>query len=264
MLTADRTLVRAQESALEQRGDAMHSGHEHVGGVRRGGLVDDHMIVAEPRQTRVPAPRIREDAGARLDGFLHERPQRLAADVGHPAQPHATEPLLVNDFHGHRYHRPFLRVAPLGTDLRPSHVRLVDLDDAQELVPIRSNHGPPQLVQPRPRRLITVDAEHAFDVDRIRPVLVSHDFPRRDEPEFERLSRSLKDGPGRHRSAAPTIRAEGAARRTPGVPGVAAGWAHESARPTQALQETAAGRFVREEPVEVRQVRRIVDARPQA
>ena len=63
MLTADRSLVRAEEPALEERADAMHSGHEHVGGVRRGGLVDDHMIVAEPRQASVPAPRIREDTG---------------------------------------------------------------------------------------------------------------------------------------------------------------------------------------------------------
>ncbi len=74
MLTADHSLVRAEEPALEERGDAMDSGHEHVGGVRRGGLVDDHMIVAQPRQALVPAPRIREDTGARLDGLLHEGP----------------------------------------------------------------------------------------------------------------------------------------------------------------------------------------------
>ena len=110
---------------------------------------------------------------------------------------------------------------------------------------------------------MTVDPEHASHVDRIRPVLVSHDFPRRDEPELERLSRSLKDRPGRHRSAAPAIRAQGATRRTPRGPGVAAGRAHESVRPTQAFQETLTGPLVGKEPVEVRQIRRIVDARPQ-
>jgi hypothetical protein len=40
--------------------------------------------------------------------------------------------------------------------------RLVDLDGAGQPLTIGADHRPTQLVQPRPRRLITAQAEHAL------------------------------------------------------------------------------------------------------
>ena len=90
MLAADRALVCTEQPALHKGGDTVHSLHEHVRRVRRSGLVDDQMIVAEPRQAGVATPSVREDTGARLDGLFHEGPQGVATDVGHPAQANAT------------------------------------------------------------------------------------------------------------------------------------------------------------------------------
>jgi len=89
MLAADRSLIGAVEPALEQGRDAVHAWQKDVGRVRRGGLVDDQMIVADSSQAGVAAPGIREHTGPRLDGFLYEGPQGLITDVGHPAQANA-------------------------------------------------------------------------------------------------------------------------------------------------------------------------------
>jgi hypothetical protein len=39
---------------------------------------------------------------------------------------------------------------------------LIDLDRAGQLVTTGKHHRPPELVQPRPRRLIATEAEHAL------------------------------------------------------------------------------------------------------
>ena len=264
MFPADRSLVGAEEPALEEGGDAVRSGHEHVCGIRRGGLVDHHMIVSDPRQTGVAGPRIGEDTGPRLHGLVHERLKGVAADVGYAAQAQATEPLLVDDFDGNGHDCLLVRVAPLRPGLLAAHVHLVDLDHANEAITIRPHHGAPQLVQPRPRRLVALDAQHALHVDRVGPVLVPHDLPRREEPELQGFSCALEDRPRRHRGPPAARRAKGAAGRAPDRSGVATGRAYESIRPAQALQEALTGLVLGEEPVQVRPVPRVVHARPKA
>ena len=156
--------------------------------------------------------------------------------------------------------RVCLFVNPL---FRPTYVHLIDLDHAEEAVPIRTNHRASQLLQPRPRRLVAVDPEHAPQVVRIGPVLVSHDFSRRVEPELQRLPRSLENRPGCHTRSAPTIRTERAARRTPRRPVVATGRTHESVRRSRSRNRSQASAS-RKKRSKSDNLRWIFDALPQA
>src|SRR5690606_31817566 len=126
-------------------------------------------------------------------------------------------------------------------------------------------HRPAELMKPRPRGLVALHAEHALDGERVRAVLVPRDLPDGDEPKLEWLAGALEDRPCRDRSLGTTLGAEKqAALHAPCFARVRALRADESLRPPQALQVAQAGGLIGEEPIEVRQVRRVVFSRSEA
>ena len=84
---------------------------------------------------------------------------------------------------------------------RPSH-GATDQSSTQPLPP-RTYHRPPQLVQPRPGRLVAAQPENALQTQRAGPVLLRGHVPDRPEPQPQRFARVLEDRAGGHRRLPP-------------------------------------------------------------
>src|SRR5690606_33227883 len=165
------------------------------------------------------------------------------------------------DCNGHQ--RLGFRVTPGRARLYAADVDLVDFHDSLEPLTIGTYHGAAKLVEPRPSGFVAPEPEHALHVHGVRAVLVAHDLPGRDEPQPKWLARPLEDRAGGNRRSAPAAPAQQPPGRLPGLPLVPATRAHEPSRPPDARQEALTGLVIRKEPVEVRQVPRVVLARPE-
>ena len=88
----------------------------------------------------------------------------------------------------------FFLAAPVG---------FIDFHYATQPLPPRTYHRPPQLVQPRPGRLVAAQPENALQTQRAGPVLLRGHVPDRPEPQPQRFARVLEDRAGGHRRLPP-------------------------------------------------------------
>ena len=72
--------------------------------------------------------------------------------------------------------------------------RLVDLDPATQSVPVRPDHGPSQLVQPCPGRLVAAQSQHAPQTQRTGAVLLAGHKPHGAKPHRQRFPGVLENG----------------------------------------------------------------------
>ena len=104
------------------------------------------------------------------------------------------------DFGGNRDNRFLVCFPPRNANLPAAHIGFVDLDLAIQKLSARSNHGPAQLMEPCPSRLITAQAEYSLNPKRTDAVLLIRHIPHRLEPKPQRFPRTLEDRPrGRRR-----------------------------------------------------------------
>ena len=89
-------MVCAEQPALEQAGDAVDLGHDHVRGVAGGGDVRDDVLEAVAADVVVAAPRVAVDLGAAGDMIEYELGQGVGRCVGDAAHPHASRAALVD------------------------------------------------------------------------------------------------------------------------------------------------------------------------
>ena len=61
MPVLDAALMRSHQPSLEQRGDVMNAGHDHVGRIGTTADDGDLMLVAQRRQASIAAPTVRVD-----------------------------------------------------------------------------------------------------------------------------------------------------------------------------------------------------------
>src|SRR5260370_11142761 len=92
--------------------------------------------------------------------------------------------------------------------LLPTPVSLVYLDDANQPVPTRTNHGPAQFMQHRPGGLIAAQAENTLQAQSTDAILLAGDLPHCAEPDRQGQVTVLKNGSRGDRHLIPAIAAK--------------------------------------------------------
>ena len=224
----------------------MHAGHDfvEVGRVVAGDVV---VAVTEAGQASQGAGAVGADQGAGRHGGAGEVEQLRAARALSNAEAGASQPAGVEAFdRDHDGH--LVGAAALLTGAAPADERLVQFNDPGEQVALGADHGPAQLVQPRPRRLIRPEPERLLQAQRGDPVLLRGHEPHRGKPRRDRGVRAVKDRARRHRGLAPTLHAHPQRPRRAPRSITTADRAHEPLRPPQPSQVLQA-RHVAGEPV---------------
>ncbi len=164
-------------------------------------------------------------------------------------------------FHGH-HHGGLAGAGPRTTVADPVDERLVDLDGhvgATEAVAVGADHGPAQLVQPRPRRLVGAEPQVLLQARRRDAVPGRGDQPHRGQPRRQRRPRPVEDRARGHRGL-PTA---GGAHPSPGTGPprlrLPTARADEALRPSQSRQVVQARVLVREPLPHLGQRPRVVD-----
>ena len=190
MLRKD-AMMRTQKPRLEV-GDGAMSVRQHF---RRlfGALHEaDAMLVARLLQPFVTAPSVRVDRTAGLDGPLDKRDEALCGDVVERAQSDPSTRSAA-DFDCQRDGRLRLHLAANHVLLLAADICVVDLDFAAKLLPIRVDRRPAQLMEHRPRGLVTRKAKLALELKRRYPRRQRRHEVRRAEPLHQRRTSRVHD-----------------------------------------------------------------------
>ena len=165
----------------------MNLGHDNVGWVAAGGNIFRLVFEADSRETVVGSPAIGSNRCSRAHSRLDERNEALGGcvlDTRHADTTGAPTP----DFGGNRDNRFLVCFPPRNANLPAAHIGFVDLDLAIQKLSARSNHGPAQLMEPCPSRLITAQAEYSLNPKRTDAVLLIRHIPHRLEPKAATVS----------------------------------------------------------------------------
>lgn len=95
-------------------------------------------------------------------------------------QADAPKPLLAlrrKILHRHDDELFAFRSTPTFARALPAPIGLVDLDHAGEFLAPRPDHGPPELVQPLPGRMVAAQTQHALGAQGISSVFLAGDAP---------------------------------------------------------------------------------------
>lgn len=149
-----------------------------------------------PRFSRFVPP-IRDDAGSRFHGFLHERGEASGGSVRNPAQPDAPDALPV-DLGGDARQGLVAGVPapPTSTffEVDTLDVRLVDLDVPREAIPTGTHHGASQFLKTGPGRFVAPHPEQTLESEGTDPVFGIRDPPDRREPGAKGKVAAVEDG----------------------------------------------------------------------
>ena len=159
-----------------------------------GPCVPGPVTVAHARQRGVGPPAIRENESARRDIVLYQSGQRARRGVRHHLEANSAG---GRPAHFHRADDQGLiqeLAAALETHIGTAHVGFVDLDLVLQRFPVRSHHGPAELVQERPGRLVT-DPELTLQLDRRQPGRMGRHEAGRPEPYRQRQPRTMQNRP---------------------------------------------------------------------
>jgi len=204
MFCTDGPLVRSQEPSLQQSCNLMAQRKQVIAYF---GLLSYHLVdIANPTQPVVARPSIGTYRGTRLDGLFNGSHQAICRCVGYLAKPDAPDPFSIflrdNDYQ---------RFARCATSVLAwflsANIGFIDLDHAREAVSTWPDHGPTQLVQPRPGCAVAPQAKNSLQADGVGSILLTRHMPDGSEPKLQRLLRILKDCPGRDRCLPTALRA---------------------------------------------------------
>ena len=190
-------VVGAAEPGLEVAKDPVDVRQElrsPFGHALRAGAMPE----AHARQRRVGAPAIRQDEGAGRDVALDESRQRGSRGIRHDLEAHPAGGLPPHFDRAHNQRLLQELAAPLQACLRTAQVGFVDLDLVLERFPLGVHHGPAQLVQECPRRLVA-DPELALQLDRRQPRGMGGHEVGGPEPHRQRQPRPMQDRARRQR-----------------------------------------------------------------
>ena len=191
---ANSPMVNAQPPPIKEACHPMDLGHDNVGRVTAGGNVLRLVFEADSRETVVGSPAIGSNRCSRAHGRLDERNEALGRYVLDTRQADTTG-APTTDFGGNRDNRFLVCFPPCNANLPTAHICFVNLDLAIQKVSARSNHGPAQLMEPCPSRLITAQAEYSLNPKRTDAMLLIRHIPHRLEPKPQRFPRTLEDRP---------------------------------------------------------------------
>src|ERR1035437_45351 len=189
----------------------------------------------------------------RFDALCNEALQTLSRGVGHAPQADATDlaPIFLCGNHDQGLAAMF---PPLPTFFLSSPVHLIHFHASSKPIPIRPHHRPPQLVQPRPSRLVAAKTQHSLEPQGTGAVLLRGHPPDRSKPHRQGLVGILKDGAGCDGYLMP---ARGAfqphLRYRPSL-GVVTARTPETFRPTQSAEILSASLVGSKPPLEFSQI----------
>jgi hypothetical protein len=144
----------------------------------------------------VAAPTVRVDHCARLYSTSYEGGQIGRSTACNLLHADTSEALRGVDFNSDSNDCFRSGVSSESPVLLATDIGFIDLNDAAQAIPFRSNHGPPELVQPRPSRLITAQSQDTLQAQRTRAILLTGQIPHGTKPSNERQTGVLKDRAG--------------------------------------------------------------------
>ena len=251
-------MVNTQPPPIKEAGYPMNLGHDNVGWVAAGGNIFRLVFEADSRETVVGSPAIGSNRCSRAHSRLDERNEALGGcvlDTRHADTTGAPTP----DFGGNRDNRFLVCFPPRNANLPAAHIGFVDLDLAIQKLSARSNHGPAQLMEPCPSRLITAQAEYSLNPKRTDAVLLIRHIPHRLEPKPQRFPRTLEDRPrGRRRLTLASRTSLLAPGRHPRL-GSPAGRTPKPGRPTDTPKKIRTGGLRSEPVVKFHKRARVID-----
>ena len=251
-------MVNTQPPPIKEAGYPMNLGHDNVGWVAAGGNIFRLVFEADSRETVVGSPAIGSNRCSRAHSRLDERNEALGGcvlDTRHADTTGAPTP----DFGGNRNNRFLVCFPPRNANFPAAHIGFVDLDLAIQKLSARSNHGPAQLMEPCPSRLITAQAEYSLNPKRTDAVLLIRHIPHRLEPKPQRFPRTLEDRPrGRRRLTLASRTSLLAPGRHPRL-GSPAGRTPKPGRPTDRPKKIRTGGLRSEPVVKFHKRARVID-----
>ena len=170
-------------------------------------------LMAARGQVLIAEPAIRDDMGTRSDRPGDEIMQRFRGAVGDLRQTDAAGLTLGGQFD--RAHDEDLarRTAPALLANRrilpraERHLGLVDFDQRFQWVAVGVDHGPAQLVEQEPSRLVTADPELCLKLQGRHAIGMTGKRVSGEEPGLQRPMTGVQHRSRRHRGLPPTARA---------------------------------------------------------
>lgn len=264
MLLLNTALESSEQPPLEQRGDGMNARHDFVSLFVPAADDRNVMLVACSREARIAFPPVGVNCRARLHGLSNEVQKAFGGNILDAFQPDAPDCATVFLCRDHDDGLFLNLAAPLAL-FRAANVGFIDFNLAGKSITSRSDHGPAQLVQPRPSRFVAAQAKCSLQTQGAHAILLAGYEPHREKPRTQRLVGVLEYCTSRQRRTAVAIFAsKHPARRHPGLPSNPATLANETVRPAQAPDVVAALCLGPKPIVHFIERARVIDARGRA
>jgi len=187
----NRALVGAEQPSFQQRDHAMDARKQMLSLF----LLALYMAIMNVSfQPQIGSPAVGPDRASRRNCRSNKPMQALAGRVRYRTQTNASDALSIL-FGGDDNQSLFFRSSSDCSGFLSAPVSLVHLDNAIQSVAARANHGPAQLMQHRPGRLVAAQAEYPLETQGAHAVLLAGDLPHGAKPDRQRYVTVLKDGP---------------------------------------------------------------------
>lgn len=178
MFSNDRSLMRAQESAFKQSGNAINTRHADIGRGQRHSKKDNLLMeIAVLRQFIVTGPSIGQKIKPFLNKTINERDKTRSGDIrnGHS---HSTNPFWrINFYCDSNYFFPLATVPFFAANNSAANIYLIDLNSDGKFVTARAQHSVPKFVQTCPNSLVTSQSESSFQPKRASAALLADQKP---------------------------------------------------------------------------------------
>jgi len=184
----DASLVRPEQPTFQQGDDQMHM---------RQQIIDDfcsyHMMgIAFRRQAVITRQSISLDITAWRHGRLQSSLQGSSRTI-RDAQQADTPQFSSCMFDGDQDNDFACRTAATFSGLGGAPIRLVDLHEARQSIPIWAYHRSAQAMQPCPGRVVTAEAQNPLHAQRAGAVFLANHIADRLKPDTQRKARILKE-----------------------------------------------------------------------
>ncbi len=214
-------------------------------------------VVRIAAEALVSTQSICSDNAARFNRFGDEAVQAGSGQIGDARQTDAADASSV--FLGRHYDYGLVcRPSPNNPFFFAAPVSVVYLDCSPQSIAAGANHSPAKFVQPRPRGQVAAKAKHLLETHRACAVLLTGDMPNRSEPHPQRLSRILKNSPGRHRPLMPARPTDQAAPRSRPASAAAATGTNKAVRPSELEQVAPTGILSRKSVLKLQNRSRVI------
>src|SRR5450755_1442737 len=198
MLMAHRPLVRAQDPALQQRRYPVDPRHQLRGRLLLAFQKSDLVSIAVLFERNVTQPSVCVHRATGFNGLLRKPDQALRGRVWNPFHSNPSDPWPIFLCRDYNQGLAFRLSASLSL-FQAAQIRFIHFHPPTQTIPAWPHHRSPQLVQPRPGRLVAAQPQHSLQPQRTGPVLLARQPVNGPEPIHQRFARVLENRPCRHR-----------------------------------------------------------------